>query len=318
MDPPRRIQNLGLMKKTPLISDIQGNSLDDGPGIRSLIFFKGCPLSCRWCQNPESKNPDPELAFDAQKCVACDSCMEKCPEGALSRDNVYFVDRARCTLCFECVKVCPSGALSRAGREYTVEEVTAAVAKDQPFYEASGGGVTLSGGEPTMHLEFLSGLLAALKNKGIHTLIETCGWFNFDQFQESALPFTDAVYLDIKLFDADEHQRYCGVDNQVILENFIKLHELSLSRQLEIVARVPLIPDITDREHNLEAIARFFREHGVKQIRLLPNNPTWHPKCLALGYESPFGEDSPMRKWLPPEKMEACRNIFLANSLMVV
>ena len=306
------------MKKTPLLIEIKGNSLDDGPGIRSVIFFKGCPLSCIWCHNPESKSPDPELAFDAQKCIACDSCREKCPEGALSRDNPFYVDRVKCTLCFECVKVCPSGALGRVGREYTVEEVVAKVVRDKPFYDASGGGVTFSGGEPTLHMEFLSGRLAAIKDKGIHTLIETCGLFNFDQFKESVLPFTDAVYMDIKLLDGDEHKRYCGVDNKMILENFIKLHELSTIRGFEMVARVPLIPGITDREQNLETIARFLRDHGVKKIRLLPNNPTWHQKCLTLGYQSPFEEESPMRKWMDPEKMKACRNIFPANSVLVI
>jgi pyruvate formate lyase activating enzyme len=228
------------------------------------------------------------------------------------------VDRNKCSLCFECVKVCPSEALSRAGREFTLEEIIVKVVKYKPFYDTSGGGVTFSGGEPTMHMEFLSELLIALKNKGIHTLIETCGLFNFEKFKEAVLPFTDTIYMDIKLFDANEHKRYCGVDNKTILKNFIKLHELSLSGGFEIVARVPLIPDITDQEENLESIALFLRDHNVKEIRLLPNNPTWHPKCLTIGYESPFGEDSPTRKWLPPEKMEICRNIFRKNSYLNV
>lgn len=305
------------MNEAPLIFSVKGNSLDDGPGIRSVLFFKGCPLSCAWCHNPESKRPEAELSFDTQKCVACDTCLQTCMEGALSRDNPFFVDRNRCTLCFECARNCPSGALSRLGEEWTVEALVAWVARDKPFFDTSGGGVTFSGGEPTLHLEFLSRLVAAIKAKGIHTLIETCGLFNLDQFRETVLPHTDAIYMDLKLFDEGEHKRYCGVGNGRILENFARLHELSRVGGFAIMPRVPLIPDITDRRENLEAIARFLRGLGAGQVRLLPNNPTWHQKCLTIGCESEFGEESPMRKWLPPEKMEECRSIFRAEAIAV-
>ncbi|TAL39312.1 MAG: glycyl-radical enzyme activating protein [Spirochaetes bacterium] len=296
--------------RTPLIIDIKGNSLDDGPGIRSVVFFKGCPLSCAWCHNPESKRPFGEISFDRQKCIACDSCIEKCPSGALSRDNPFFVDRNRCTRCFACVGECPAVALSRIGSEMSREEIIEKVLKDKPFLDSSGGGVTFSGGEPTLHMDFLSGLAMALKNSGVHTLIETCGYFNFDEFREAVLPHINMIYMDIKLFNPKQHKRYCGVDNAVILENFIRLHELSIQGGFEIVPRTPLIPGITDTEENLAAIARFLKSYQVKEIRLLPNNPTWHEKCFSLGISDRFMEDSPLREWLPPAVVEACKCIF--------
>jgi len=296
--------------KTTLIIDVKGNSLDDGPGIRSVIFFKGCPLFCAWCHNPESKRSFAELSFDPHKCIACESCIGKCKVNALSRDNPFFVDRNTCNRCFACAAECPTGALSRIGREMTQDEIIEQALKDKPFFDTSGGGVTFSGGEPTLHMDFLSGLIRELKNSGVHTLIETCGYFNFDEFREAILPYTDMIYMDIKIIDPKTHKRYCGVDNNVILENFIKLHELSLSGGFEIIPRTPLIPGITDTEKNLAAIARFLQSHQVKDIRLLPNNPAWHEKCRSLGIPDEYAEDSPLRKWLPPAVMEACKCIF--------
>jgi len=298
------------MKKAPLVFSVKGNSLDDGPGIRSVIFFKGCPLDCVWCHNPESKNPDAELSFDAQKCVGCDTCLDTCEEDALSRDNPFFVDRAKCALCFECAQNCPSGALSRTGEEWTVEKLVAKVSRDLPFYKTSGGGVTYSGGEPTLNLEFLAELVAAVKAKGIHNLIETCGLFDLDRFRELILPHTDAIYMDLKLFDPAEHKKRCGVDNGVILGNFASLAEEAKTGRFTLLPRIPLVPGITDENENLEAIAQFLAGLDIHEVRLLPNNPTWHDKLPTLGGESPFGPDSPLRQWLPQERMEECKGIF--------
>lgn len=298
------------MRRTPLIIDIKGNSLDDGPGIRSVIFFKGCPLSCIWCHNPESKTPDAELSFDPQKCIACDTCINICQIEALSKDNPFFIDRKRCTLCFECVKKCPSDALSRVGWKFTQEEIIEKVVKDKPFYDTSGGGVTFSGGEPTIHMEFLSDLLVTLKNKDIHTLIETCGYFNFEKFKKLILPYIDMIFMDIKFLDTEKHKHYCGVDNHLILENFLRLQELSLHEGFEIKVRLPLIPDITDTEQNISSIALFLHTHQVKEIHLLPNNPIWHEKCQRIGFVSSYEKNSPMRKWFPKNRMESCKKIF--------
>ena len=153
----------------PLILEISGNALDDGPGIRSVIFFKGCPLSCVWCHNPEGKRAVREIAFDAKACVGCDTCMKLCPEKALSRGNRHFIDRTRCSLCFLCADACPSEALSRVGLEMEVGEIVYTVMKDKPFYDVSGGGVTLSGGEPALFMDFTAALLSRLKAQGGYT-----------------------------------------------------------------------------------------------------------------------------------------------------
>jgi pyruvate formate lyase activating enzyme len=298
------------MKKPPLIIDIKGNSLDDGPGIRSVIFFKGCPLSCMWCHNPESKKTHAEISFDPQKCIGCNTCIGECPVGVLLRSNPLFVDRENCTLCFDCVGKCPSGALSQVGLQMETDEIVEKILRDKPFFDASGGGVTFSGGEPTLNIEFLSKLLMAMKKSGIHTLIETCGHFKFEEFKESVLPYTDMIYMDIKLFDSKAHEHYCGVDNNVILKNFIKLYALSRTGGFEIIPRTPLIPGITDTEDNLASIALFLYEHQVNRIRLLPNNPVWHEKCFSIGIESPYRKDSPVRKWIPLDEFEAIKGIF--------
>ena len=160
--------------RTPLILDIKGNSLDDGPGIRSVIFFKGCPLSCVWCHNPESKKTGAEIAFDGGRCIDCGTCREVCPEKALSRENPFYIDRSRCPLCFDCVQACPSGALEQVGKEMSINEILEKIVPDKPFFEVSDGGVTLSGGEPTLFMDFAAKLLVALKQQKIHTLVETC------------------------------------------------------------------------------------------------------------------------------------------------
>jgi len=206
--------------KQPLILEIKGNALDDGPGIRSVVFFKGCPLSCLWCHNPESKRMGMEIGFEAKTCVGCDTCINLCPENALSRENPFFIDRDACTLCFECVDACPSGALTRIGTYMSVEAIAEQVLRDKPFYDTSGGGVTLSGGEPTLVTGFAGELAARLKASGIHTLIETCGLFDLARFDESLYPYLDLIYFDIKLMDAALHAHYCGVANETILYNF--------------------------------------------------------------------------------------------------
>ena len=167
-------------EKTPLILDIKGNSLDDGPGIRSVIFFKGCPLSCVWCQNPEGKNAKTEISFDQEKCIGCDSCKDVCETGALNRENPFFIDRNLCSFCFKCIDVCPSSALEKIGCEMEVDQIIEQVKRDVPFYQSSHGGVTFSGGEATLFIKFTSQLARELKALNIHVLLETCGYFNYD------------------------------------------------------------------------------------------------------------------------------------------
>jgi pyruvate formate lyase activating enzyme len=268
-----------------------------------------------WCHNPESKRATPEISFDQNECVGCDTCIKICPEKALDRKNPFFIDRTRCTLCNACVENCPSGALSMVGREMTVEEIVAFATKDKPFYENSGGGVTLSGGEPTLHMDFLSGLLQRLKAQGIHTLIETCGLFDFELFENKILPWADTIYYDIKIYDPGAHRNFCGVKNDRILDNFIRLNTLSGSNGFDLLARTPLIPDITATEKNLTEIAEFLAAQGVRKARLLSYNPLWHEKNQKIGIQNPFENQKEMTAWIPKERIEIYRSIFVERGI---
>ncbi|MCX7679089.1 MAG: glycyl-radical enzyme activating protein [Spirochaetes bacterium] len=302
--------------KTPLILDIRGNSLDDGPGIRTVIFFKGCPLSCVWCHNPESKKASAELSFDQSLCIGCDSCIRLCSQKALSRKHQGFVDRKKCTHCFSCTNVCPSGALSRVGKVLSVDEIMNIVMRDMPFYEHSGGGVTLSGGEPTLFMDFSSQLLQKCKEKRIHTIIETCGHFNWKEFESKILPWVDAIYYDIKLMDSSLHKKYCGVNNDTILNNFKKLVALFFQKKIDLLARTPLIPNITDTPENLAAIAQYLASLGIDRAILLPYNPLWHSKSKKLGVEETC-EVLKKETWMDNNKIEKYKQIFSRMGLSV-
>ncbi len=303
------ILNMNELRSNPLIFEIKGNSLDDGPGIRTVVFFKGCPLSCAWCHNPESKRREREISFDVSKCVACDACFRACTEAALDRKNEYYIDRDRCTLCGKCVEECPSGALSLVGKEMTVEEIVRVMEKDVPFFNNSGGGVTLSGGEPTLFMEFAARLAAALRERGIRVLLETSGFFNYDAFIERLYPHLDRVYMDIKIMDPDRHSSLCGMPNGVILENYRKLNRLYRGGGIEVLPRVPLIPRLTATEENLTAIAAFLREEGAPRIGLLSNNPLWLEKSRMIGREAGTDTEA-LRGWLDREKMEGILKLF--------
>ncbi len=305
------------MAKTPLILEIKGNSLDDGPGIRGVIFFKGCPLDCVWCHNPESKSPNVEISYDPDRCIACDTCIETCPVKAISKENLFFIDRSKCILCFECVDNCPSGALEKVGTEMSVKEVFDTIIKYEAFYKSSGGGVTLSGGEPTMHMEFISELLGMLKKKGIHTLVETCGHFNLESFMTLVYPLVDTLYYDIKLFNEDEHRKYCGVSNKKILENFKALNKMSNKDTMELVPRTPLVPRITDTRSNMEAIATFLKSLGIRKAQLLAYNPLWHKKNYKIGKKSILYHDPAMTRFMGADRLEQCKNIFRQNRICV-
>lgn len=306
------------MKGRPLILDIKGNSLDDGPGIRTVVFFKGCPLSCLWCQNPESKKPAVEISYDEHECIGCDTCIGICRQGALSRDNPFFIDRDACTLCFDCVEHCPARALDRVGREMTHGEVLDVILQDKPFFDTSGGGVTLSGGEPTLFMEYVSELLKRLKEEGIHTLIETCGHFDCSAFETDLLPWTDAVYYDLKLFDSAAHRTYCGVTNELIIANFTRLNEVCRAGGPELLPRIPLIPGITDDESNLDALAGFLAGLEVKAVKLLPYNPLWHEKTAKIGASNPLAAQPVMKRWQERQATEACAASFRRRGIAVL
>lgn len=284
------------MKEKALIFDVKRDCSEDGPGIRTTVFFKGCPMSCVWCQNPEGINPKPGLSFNEAVCTSPDCgnpCIPVCQAKCLMNTSPIHAINTSCTRCERCFPVCPAKALEPVGRWVTVEELLYEVCIDKPFYTSSGGGVTLSGGEPTFQMEFIGRFLQALKKEGIHTAIETCGFFSYRHFQEQALPFLDIIYFDLKLADDASSLNYTGRSNRCIFENFSRLAEES---NVPIVPRIPLIPEITATKENLTGIARFLKKHKISSCSLMPYNPLWKDKLKRLGLTAHYNRSAFMTK----------------------
>ncbi len=295
--------------KVPLVLELKGNSLDDGPGIRTAVFFKGCPMRCIWCHNPESKRTEPELSVSTEDCIGCGTCAKVCPEGAASPRRPGIVDRGKCVRCFACTASCPPKALQRVGTEMSVEEITEKCVKDKPFYDVSGGGVTLTGGEATLFPEYAGALAKRLTKEGIRVHLETCGFFRYETVKEHLLPYISGIYMDVKIMDPEAHQKYCGVPNRPVLENLRRLHCDSAEMGFSFLSRTPLIPGITDTDENLTAIADMYREIGITKTELLPYNPTWYKKTAKLGLKRDK-ELEGLDHWQPKEKIEHCKAIF--------
>lgn len=282
------------------VSDIQHFSTGDGPGIRTTVFMKGCPLDCLWCHNPESKNAYPELMLYPNKCIGCGNCLKVCPKGlhSLGDGGEHLIDRAACVHCFACADGCV-GALEEAGKEMTVEDVLTEVMKDKAFYDNSGGGMTLSGGEPLLHHEFSLQLFKAAKEQGLHTCIETCGYAPWEHIQ-ALLPYVDVFLWDVKETDAELHRKYTGVSNERILENLRRLNAAGA----KIVLRCPLIPNLNDREEHLRGIAALAEElAGVERVDVEPYHPLGQSKSEALNRDYPlsaltFPENETVRGWI--------------------
>ena len=263
-----------------IVFDIKRSALHDGPGIRTTIFLKGCPLKCQWCQNPESIYHKPELFFSADRCLGCRTCAEVCTRGAVeftSTGRTYLPEN--CALCGECSRQCPAGALTLVGTTMDTDEVMNIIQRDQPFYDNSGGGVTLSGGEPLLQRQFAQEILKLSHEQGIHTCLETCAYGTWEDLGE-LLPHTDLVLLDIKLIDPTRHRDLTGVDNRRILENALKLAMVDV----ELIVRVPIIPGKNDDEPNLRGIASFLQKmHKVTLVELLPYNRLAESKYVRFG-----------------------------------
>lgn len=287
------------------IFNIQHYSIHDGPGIRTNVFLKGCPLRCLWCSNPESQNPFPQLMFRANRCTGCGACIPSCSSSAIffreeARSAAFGPivqnDRTLCTGCGACVAVCPNEAREIMGSSTTAGDVFDEVAQDTLFY-AEDGGVTLTGGETLTQPAFASAILQLCKQAGIHTAIETCGFVDWDAITK-VLPYTDLVLYDLKEMDEELHMKYTGVDNRRILENLKKIND---QMDCEIWVRIPLIPGYNDDKENLKATARFVKENlqNCTQVHLLPFHRLGEGKYEQLekepnGFHSTVPEDSYM------------------------
>ncbi len=245
------------MNDKGLIFDIKRDCSEDGPGIRTTVFLKGCPLSCIWCQNPEGKKFKPETDIQGNE----------------------------------------------IGIWYTVDELVYRLLEDKPFFTTTGGGVTLSGGEATLQMNFAGRLLQALKHEGIHTALETSGFFHYQDFKQQMLPWLDLIYFDIKLIDEAGSKKYCGRSNACILDNFTQLLSDTC---IPVIPRIPLIPGITTTEENLRGIAAFLEKHGVKSCSLMPYNPMWHDKTQNLGLTPSYQN----KGFMTPDEQKTCVNYF--------
>ncbi len=274
---------------TATIFDIERNSYVDGPGIRTTVFFKGCNLHCAWCHNPESQSPKKEMLFYKNKCMGCGKCKEKCPNAL-----------EKCNLCGRCTIYCPQDAREICGKEYTVDEVLREIIKDKAFYENSGGGVTFSGGECMLQIDFLQEILKLCKEDGIHTAVDTAGHVPYEYF-ERILPYTDLFLYDVKCMDDERHKQFVGVSNGRILGNLRKV----LGIGAPIFVHIPVIPSVNDTEEEMQALSSFLREHGAPlRVELLPYHRMGEHKYAALDKEAiAFSVPS-------DEKMARLREIF--------
>lgn len=267
------------------IFNIQRYSIQDGPGVRTTVFFLGCPLSCLWCSNPESQAMKPQLSYMVSRCKQCQSCIPVCPTGAISvaPDGAIVTDRNQCNACGACVEVCPTEARSISGKMMSVDEVMTVIKKDSLFYRNSGGGVTASGGEPLTQPKFLLALFKACHRLGLHTCLDTTGFAPWPVI-EPILAHTELISYDIKHMDPERHRELTGVGNKLILQNAERIVE----KGIPLVIRVPLIPECNDSKENMDALAKFAVKLGVKKLNLIPYHKLGVSKYERFGMKYPL------------------------------
>ena len=267
--------------KKVILSNIQRFSTHDGPGIRTVAFFKGCPLRCPWCCNPETQSKSKIVMQTKIECLKCRKCIYVCPKDALREQNdVILVDSNICDLCGKCVEICPTSNIQIIGKEYTVKELTDELLKDKVFYDRTDGGVTFSGGEPTLHTDFLIKLSKVLKTYGLHIAMETCGYFNYKTFTE-LLPLLDLILFDLKIIDKNLHKRDTGKPNDIIFSNLKNI----VDSNKKVIIRFPVIPGYTDNIENINGIIDTMRDVGLKRIDIIPYHRFSESKYERLGMQ---------------------------------
>lgn len=289
------------------IFNIQKFSINDGTGIRTTIFFKGCPLKCEWCSNPESQEIHSQIFWDEKKCLHCDTCVKSCPTNSVKNiDGKIFFDYQTCEHKNFCVKNCPAHALEVVGEKKSVEEVLQIVMQDIDFYEESGGGVTLSGGEAMLQHDFAVALLKALKEKNIHTAIETTGYVSHEIFAE-VIKFLDLILFDIKHWDEEKHKEKTGVSNLQILKNL----KFAIDSGKNILPRLPVIPNYNNSIDDAKNFVKLLKSVGAKKIQLLPFHQFGEKKYNLLGRDYEFSHV----KALHPEDLKNFQQIFIDSDI---
>jgi pyruvate formate lyase activating enzyme len=296
-----------------MVFDIQRTSLHDGPGIRTAVFLKGCPLHCAWCHNPESQSKDKQISFRPESCAVCGDCVNTCPHGAhLIRAGAHIYDRSLCEQCGDCVETCLYEALKLAGKQMTAGEVMAVILRDRLFYEQSGGGLTISGGEPMLQPEFTLELLKAARVEGIHTCLDTCGWASRNAY-EKIMPFVDLFLFDYKATDPDTHKKLTGVSNDLILSNLDFLAGQGASLRL----RCPLVPGINATPEHFAGIAALSKRYPqLDGIDLMAYHNVGNAKYERYGLENPLPnlpttEDATKQAWLESLHALGCEKAAL-------
>ncbi len=288
--------------KKGTVFNIQRSCFHDGPGIRTTAFVKGCPISCWWCANPESINPKREIGFLFTCCNQCKKCVDVCEEEAITFDHALHIDRSRCTLCGKCVEVCYPEALTIFGKEMEVDEVLEIVKRDKIYYQSSGGGLTVSGGEPLMQPSFVFNLFKRCKEEGINTCLDSCGFGNSEDLKKM-LTVVDWVLFDMKHMSPDVHKKFTGKGNELILENA----GIVASSGVRMVCRIPLIPGVNDTAENIKGTAEFLKGLGSDiPVEILPYHRLGKPKFEALGRSYLMKEIEPSSR----EHVEEVRRAF--------
>ena len=297
-------------KKSGIVFDIQRYSVNDGPGIRTTVFLKGCPLRCLWCCNPESQMPWPELFYNESLCTRCYRCVEVCPHHATTIEDGGFIniDRKLCEVCGKCVEACPNEARAITGKRMTVEEVLDVVRKDGLFYRNSGGGMTVSGGEAAFQADFTIELLKGSQGLGLHTALETCGYADTDTLG-GLIKHVDMVLFDIKHMDPEAHHQLTGADNELVLTNL----RMVARSGVQVIVRMPIIPGCNDSEENIRATGDYISHLGIKKVDIIPYHKLGVAKYRRLGKEYQLEHLDTVK----PEDVEAVQDILKSYGLEV-